>query len=97
VAGSSHESLNGIADSARFFLSEDLQQAREILQKHRAAWVCAYDADRVAQNSAAVLSQALPLHPLCRVLDRTPSQAPPFLFFYAQTAAFKLYRVADER
>jgi hypothetical protein len=97
VAGSSHESLNGIADSARFFLSEDLQQAREILQKHRAAWVCAYDADRVAQNSAAVLSQALPLHPLCRVLDRTPSQAPPFLIFYAQTAAFKLYRVADER
>jgi hypothetical protein len=97
VAGSSHESLNGIADSARFFLSEDLQQAREILQKHRAAWVCAYDSDRVAQNSAAILNQALPLHPLCRVLDRTPSQAPPFLIFYAQTAAFKLYRVADER
>jgi hypothetical protein len=97
VAGSSHESLNGIADSARFFLSEDLQQAREILQKHRAAWVCAYDSDRVAQNSAAILNQALPLHPLCRVLDRTPGQAPHFLIFSAQTATFKLYRTAVER
>ena len=97
VAGSSHESLNGIADSARFFLSEDLQQAREILQKHRVAWVCAYDSDRVAQNSAAILNQALPLHPLCRELDRTPGQAPHYLIFSAQSAAFKLYRVTDGR
>jgi hypothetical protein len=97
VAGSSHESLYGIADSARFFLSEDLQKAREILQNHRMTWVFAYDSDRVAQNSAALLSRALPPHPLCRVLDRTPGQAPPFLIFSAQTAAFKLYRVSDER
>ena len=97
VAGSSHESLSGIEDSARFFLSDDLKKAREILQNHRVAWVCAYDSDRVAQNSAAVLNLESPLHPLCRVLDRTPGQAPPFLIFSAQTAAFKLYRVADER
>jgi len=37
--------------------------------------------DRVAQNSAAVLSQALPLPPLCRVLDRTPGQVAGFLIF----------------
>ena len=97
VAGSSHESLNGIEDSARFFLSEDLQEPRKILQNHRVAWVFAYDSERVAQNSAAVLNQELPLHPLCRVLDRTPSQAPPFLIFSAQTGAFKLYRIAVER
>jgi hypothetical protein len=97
VAGSSHESLNGIEDSARFFLSDDLQSAREILQNHRVAWVYAYDSERVAQNCAAILNQALPLHPLCRVLDRTPGQAPRFLILSSQTAAFKLYRVADER
>src|SRR5216117_1168068 len=68
VAGSSHESLNGIEDSARFFLSEDLQEPRKILQNHRVAWVFAYDSERLAQHSAAVLNQALPLHPLCRVL-----------------------------
>jgi hypothetical protein len=97
VAGSSHESLNGIEDSARFFLSDDLKKAGEILENNRVTWVFAYDSERVAQNSAAILNQALPLHPLCRVLDRTPAQAPRFLIFSAQTAVFKLYRVALER
>jgi hypothetical protein len=97
VAGSSHESLNGIEESARFFLSENLEQAHEILDKHRVAWVLAYDSDRVAQNSAAVLNQAVPLRPLCRVLYQTPSQAPPFLMFSAQNPTCKLYRAAVER
>jgi hypothetical protein len=97
VAGSSHESLNGIEESARFFLSENLEQAYEILDKHRVAWVLAYDSDRVAQNSAAVLNQAVPLRPLCRVLYQTPSQAPPFLIFSAQNPTCKLYRAAVER
>ena len=92
IAGSSHESLDGIAESARFFLCDDRQRAHQILQNHEAAWVIAYDSDRVAQNSAAVLSQTVPAHPLCRVLDRTPSQAPPFLIFSAQNGTCKLYR-----
>jgi hypothetical protein len=97
VAGSSHESLNGIEDSARFFLSENLQEARAILAKRHVAWVFAYDSDRVAQNSAAILNEPVPRESLCRVLDRTPSHAPRFLVFSAQTSACKLYRVAVER
>jgi hypothetical protein len=97
VAGSSHESLDGIEETARFFLSENLEQAQDILAKHRVAWVFAYDSDRVAQNSAAVLNQAVPLRPLCRVLYQTPSQAPPFLIFSAQNPTCKLYRAAVER
>ena len=97
VAGSSHESLEGINESARFFLSENLQEEREILEKRHVAWVFAYDSDRVAQNSGTILNESLPLLPLCRVLDRTPSQAPPFLILSAQTAACKLYRVNVER
>jgi hypothetical protein len=97
VAGSSHESLDGIEDSARFFISERLQEAREILQKRRVVWVFAYDSDRVAQNSAAILNEPVPPYPLCRVLNRTPSQAPPFLIFSAQNPTCKLYRVAVER
>jgi hypothetical protein len=93
VAGSSHESLSGIEDSARFFLSEDLQRTREILEKHHVAWVFAYDSDRVAQNSAAILNEPRPLQPLCRALDRTPSQAPAFLIFSAQNPTCKLYGV----
>jgi hypothetical protein len=97
VAGSSHESLSGIEESARFFLSENLQEARAILEKRHVAWVFAYDFDRVAQNSAAILNEPLRRKPLCRVLDRTPSQAPLFLVFSAQTPACKLYAVAVER
>jgi hypothetical protein len=97
VAGSSHESLGGIEDSARFFLSEDLQEARTILNKRNVTWVFAYDSERVAQNSSGVLNEAVPLHPLCRVLDRTPTQAPPFLIFSAQNTACKLYRVPVKR
>ena len=96
VAGSSHEGLNGIEESARFFLSENLQEEREILEKCHVAWVFAYDADRVGQNSAAILNQPVSQKPLCLVLDRTPSQAPPFLVFSAQTPACKLYRVSLE-
>jgi hypothetical protein len=97
VSGSSHESLNGIENSARLFLSEDLQKAREILENRHVAWVFAYDSDRVAQNSAAILNEPLPRQPLCRVLHRTPTQAPPFLIFSAQNPTCKLYRVAVER
>jgi hypothetical protein len=97
IAGSSHESLNGIDDSARFYLSDDLHKAREILEKRRVAWVFTYDSDRVAQNSAAILNEPSPLQPLCRVLDRTPSQAPPFLIFSAQNPTCKLYGVAVGR
>jgi hypothetical protein len=97
VAGSSHESLNGIEETARFFLSENLQEARAILEKRHVAWVFAYDFDRVAQNSAAILNEPLPREPLSRVLDRTPSHAPPFLVFSAQNPACKLYEVAVER
>ena len=97
IAGSSHESLNGIEASARFFLSDDLEQARKILKQHDVKWVFAYDSERVAQNSAAVLNEKIPLRPLCRVLDRTPTQAPKFLILSAQNAACKLYRSAVER
>jgi hypothetical protein len=97
VAGGSHESLNGIEESARFFLSENLEQAHDILDGHRVAWVFAYDSERVAQNSAAVLNQAVPPRPLCGVLYQTPSQAPPFLIFSAQNPSCKIYRAAVER
>jgi hypothetical protein len=96
VAGSSHEGVNGIEDSARFFLSDDLQKAREILTKHKVAWVVAYDSDRVAPNSSAILGLAVPPRPLCWVLDRTPSNAPRFVVLSAQNGGGKLYRVVDQ-
>ena len=96
VGGSSHESLNGNADAARFFLAEDWRKAREILENRNVAWVFAYDAERVAQNSSALLGLPVPGHALCFVLDRTPTQVPTFLIFSAQNGAGKLYRFANK-
>jgi hypothetical protein len=95
MAGSSHESLPGTLDSARFFLATDPLQARELLQKHRIAWVFAYDANRVLENSGAIVNKNKKTAgaPLGLVLDRNPSRAPPFLGLVAQSRAGKLYRV----
>jgi hypothetical protein len=96
VAGSSHESLSGIEDSARFFLADDWRKAREILENRKVSWVIAYDFERVAQNSSVILGLAVPRRALCSVLDRTPARVPRFLIFSAQNGIGKLYRVAIE-
>jgi hypothetical protein len=97
IAGSSHESLAGIVESARFFLATQPNDAREILRQRGVKWVLAYDADRVAQNSAQILGLSPPEKPLCVTLDRSPSRAPEFLVLAAQNRSCKVYRVSDER
>lgn len=93
VAGSSHEALPGIEQSARFFLATEPETAGAILSKSRVEWLVAYDADRTAANSAAILGLPRPQNSLGQILDRTPSQAPPFLQLSAQNPAGKLFRV----
>jgi hypothetical protein len=96
VAGSSHESLHGITETARFYLADNWQTARDILDKRRVAWVLAYDSGRVAENSAAILAASVPPDhdAVCFVLDRTPARVPRFLSFSSQSAVGKLYRVS---
>ncbi len=93
VAGSSHEGLPGIEESARFFASQDWRTARKILENHKVAWVIVYDSERAAQNSSAILGLAAPQHAVCFVLDRTPAQVPLFLVFSGQNGAAKVYRI----
>ena len=97
VAGSSHESLPGIVESARFFLATSPNDAREILRRHGVKWVLVYDEERVAENSAALLGVPPPAGPLCRTLDRSPSQAPLFLSLAWQNDACKAYQVRNLR
>src|SRR5947207_9631224 len=96
VAGSSHEALPGTADSARFFLATDFLGAREILRNRRTEWVLGYEWERVARNSADLLGIQVPGQPLCRVLDRSPSQGPHFLVLSGQNGTAKLFRFADK-
>jgi len=93
LAGSSHEALPGIEQSARFYLAADAETAKSIVSKNKVAWVLSYDADRTVLNSAAILGVSPPANPLAAVLDRTPSHAPPFLELSAQNSASKLFRV----
>jgi hypothetical protein len=92
MAGSSHESLAGIVDSARFFLASDFKEAREILEKHGVVWIFAYDADRVLENSRAIVNKVSGQTRVV-LLDRNPSRAPSFLQLKMQNGAGKLYRV----
>jgi hypothetical protein len=93
VAGSSHESLPGIVDTARFFLSTSATEASEILRRHRVRWVLAEDGERVAANSAAILGVPAPANALCRRLDGSPLQVPLFLKLARRNGACTLYRV----
>jgi hypothetical protein len=93
LAGSSHEALDGITRSARFFLSSDAETAREILRESRIDWVLAYDADRTLANSSALLGLPPRENSLGRVLDRTPSQAPSFLRLFSQNGTCKVIHV----
>ncbi len=98
VGGSSHEALPGIADTARFYITGDPGEARELLQKHRVEWVIGYDAARVTVNSAGILGLTeIPSRPLGEILDRTPAQAPAFLVLAGQNPAAKLFRVVNNR
>jgi hypothetical protein len=93
VAGSSHEALDGIEQTARFFLASDPETAKAVVVKNRVEWVLAYDADRTLANSAALLGIPASENALGRVLDRTPSLAPAFLQLAAQNSSAKLFRV----
>ena len=93
VAGSSHESLPGIVESARFFLSTSPDEASEILRRHRVRWVMADDGERVAANSAAILGVSAPSEALCRRLDRSLSEVPSFLKRARKNGACTLYQV----
>jgi hypothetical protein len=96
IAGSSHESLAGIIDSAQFFATDDPQTAREILRRHQAQWIFAYDWDRLGRNCVELLDAPVPERSIGRQLDRAASQAPSDFVFSGQNGATKLFRFADK-
>src|SRR5205085_10617099 len=69
MAGSSHESLPGMVETARLFLRDEQTQAREILRRRQAVWVFAYDSGGAAPNWAELLAEGRPSPPVSRVPD----------------------------
>ena len=92
VAGSSHESIEGIVETAKFFETSIAEEAMQVINRHNVIWIVSYDADPVAQNSAQILGNPVPKNAWCYLLDRRASEVPPFLRLIAQTGHFKLFR-----
>jgi hypothetical protein len=96
VAGSSHESLPGIADSAHFFLTNDAVAAAEILKRRRVRWVISYDGERVEINSAMILGRPASNGSFARLLDYRPAQSPAFLRLSSQNGTAKIFEVVSK-
>jgi hypothetical protein len=93
VGGSSHESIEGIVETATFFETPIAEETRQIIDRHYVSCIISYDADRMAQNSGQILGRATPTNAFCYLLDRRPSEVPTFLRLIAPARHFKLFRV----
>lgn len=91
VGGSSHESIAGVVESAKFFGTQNAEEVAQILKRRRVGWIVGYDADRVARNSSQILEHPISPDAFCFLLDRRTSEVPPFLRLIAQTGRFKLF------
>ncbi|MHA3770030.1 hypothetical protein ACXR0O_00670 [Verrucomicrobiota bacterium sgz303538] len=110
VAGSSHESLSGIVDTARFYTAGTPEEAAAILRARNVDWVVADDAARLLGTSKAILASDPPPNALAYSLAEKPNAVPPFLVETPLTSShsalgaeaggpqfFRLYRVAKEQ
>jgi hypothetical protein len=93
VAGSGHEGISGIVDSARFFLSEDPKEAREILERRGVKMVVASDGARAVENSAAVLGRPKPLKATAEKLWESKQDPALGLEGESNVTTFRLLRV----
>lgn len=89
VAGTSHQSLPGIAETAEFFLSES--RTPEI--PRQAGYAITYEPDRVISNSAQILGREAPPNPLVKRLHEHPCQ-PGFQLVHANRF-FKVFRIVN--
>ena len=97
VAGTSHESMPGIVDTSRFYITTDYDVAQKILRERGVKCVIAYDSERVLDTSSALLDKPADQDKsLAAVLYRSPHSAPPFLKFVTYNLEFKIFKVMPE-
>jgi hypothetical protein len=104
VAGTSHESLAGIVDSAQFLLSTNPGDAKTVLMRRPVRWVIAGDPDQENYSMSTLLGIAPPKMPLDRLLYDHPENAPDFLREWKGELSssipgvrfYRLFQVIDE-
>ncbi len=97
VAGSSHEGMDGIVASARFYAATDMGEARKILEDGQVRFVFGYEGDRVAENCSQILGHPVGRSALCYVLDGSSVGSEDFLVPVGQNRAGKLFQIANNR
>ncbi len=95
VAGSSHQSLPGIVETAKFYLATTWPEAREILLRRHVRWVVAYEPSRVILNSSQILGHQPARAPLVQKLYAQPPFPPAFLRLEYQNPCFKVFQFVD--
>jgi len=95
VGGTSHQSLPGSAETARFFLSNDDTLAQVILQKRMVGYVVTDAPERIIPTSSALLGATAPETPMITRLARSRN-VPPFLEPVFANRFFRVYKVRDE-
>ncbi len=93
VAGSSHQSISGIVDSARFYLAEDPTVAGAILKARRVAQVVGDEPGRVIATSEQVVGTPAGPRPMARRLIADASQAAPYLVPTFSSQFFQVFSV----
>jgi hypothetical protein len=95
VGGTSHQSLPGSADTARFFLADDDEIALAQLRLRDVRYVVTDDPERIIATSAQLLGVPAPQNPLIIRLARG-RDVPDFLEPVFANQFFRVYKVNDE-
>jgi hypothetical protein len=100
VAGSSHESLPGIIDTARIYLAPNDEAALTILRQRRVTWLISDAPERIVPNSASLLGVAPPekclASKLAQVAEMPPSTSPFVEPRPIRNPFFQVWRVPAE-
>jgi hypothetical protein len=95
IGGTSHQSLPGSVDTARFFLSDDDNVTGALLRLRNAKYVVTDDPERIITTSTALLGVPAPAKPLINRLA-SASDVPAFLEPVFANQFFRVYKVRDE-
>lgn len=93
VAGSSHQSIGGIVDSAQVYLAPTPEAAEPVLRTRKVRWLIADDPGRAVENSQSILNQTAPERPLALLLMEQPHSVGPAFGPFFSNDFFKLYAI----
>lgn len=91
VGGSSHQSLPGTVDTARFYMATDPAVARAILDRRGVRYVVAYEPSRVLSTSALLFGERPRPRTMAEILYNAPTLAPVFLKLVFANQFFRVY------